>query len=116
MPEEFNMTNHIIVRKPKGRSWKMWAHDYGEHGFNHASPDKKWVEIHGLSEPVVPVEVYEDKEGTMLGWLDKNDDYPTMIWHKKIFEICFPYGSAAEVAAGKGVVLQLSIRRRENED
>lgn len=100
------------------RTWKMWGHEIKSHDgkgleYHHCSPDRKWVEMHGLDDPVVPVVVTESEAGKWLGWIEKGMDFPTMIWHEKVFEICFPYGSAIEVKKGRGNVVRLEIRRDE---
>ena len=100
----------------KNRQWKMWGHEVQAHGGGveyHHCGEKRWVELHGLSEPVVPVIVTESDKGKWLGWIETGETVPTMIWHDRIFEICFPYGSAIEVKAGKGEVVRLEIRKDE---
>lgn len=69
--------------------------------------------MHGLTEPVVPVVLTESENGKFLGWIDTGTETPCMIWHEKIFEICFPYGSKAEVDLGRGKVVRLEIRKDE---
>ncbi|KMV15921.1 hypothetical protein ACT17_22760 [Mycolicibacterium conceptionense] len=61
------------------------------------------------------VTVTENAGGEYLGWVDAGceDDPPVMIQHEKIFEISFPYGSAAEVRAGRGSIVRLSVTAAE---
>ena len=96
--------------------WKMWAHEIdgidGRKEYHHCGA-KWWVELHGLSSPVVPVVMTEDEKGTWLGWIETGTTDPTMVWHERVFEICFPYGSKIEVESGKGRVVRLSIRKDE---
>lgn len=102
--------------KSVSRQWEMWGHELKTHDgkgfeYHHCSPDRRWVEMHRLSEPVVPVVVSESPSGNFLGWIETGTDVPTMIWHERIFDICFPYGSKAEVEAGHGRVVRLELRR-----
>lgn len=68
-----------------------------------------YVRFHGCDEPT-PITVMEDSDGTHLGWIDTGETDPVMVLDHRIFEIQFPYGSNAEVEAGKGRVVRLSIR------
>lgn len=103
-------------------SWDMWAHDRGGRFDNPG--EEWWVQIHGLPYPVVPVTVTEvapdDPGATHWGWIDSASSrsrlagVPCMIWASKAaFGAQFPYGVAAEVAAGKGQVVRLRITPRE---
>ena len=67
------------------------------------------VRAHGCDAPKSVV-VTEDPDGTHLGWIDTGETEPVMILRKEIFEIQFPYGSNAEVEAGRGRVVCLSVR------
>jgi len=67
-------------------------------------------------EPVVPVNVVIDSEGTYFGWQDTGSDYIAMIYHHLgLLEMCFPYGSKAEIAAEKGNIVRLKVTRRDSE-
>jgi hypothetical protein len=59
----------------------------------------------------VPVDVIESDDGDFLGWIDTGDTSPEMIYHNRVFEICFAYGSKVEVERGKGVVVKLTIQK-----
>jgi hypothetical protein len=104
--------------------WDMWAHDRGDRFDNPG--EKWWVELHGLPYPVVPVTVTEvagdAPDATHWGWIDAKGSasrlagVPCMIWASKAaFGAQFPYGVAAEVAAGKGQVVRLRITARTPE-
>jgi hypothetical protein len=95
------------------RSWTLYAHDNGPTGlvryahFGH----KRYVELHGLQQPIVEVEICEDPQGNYWGWLDKDAEKPTMIWGSEpAFSMCFPYGPQVEVERGKGEILKLSVK------
>ena len=103
----------------EGTAWPMWAHDRNGQ-YQHVG-EKRWVEIHGLPDPVVPVtvtEVADDApDGTHWGWIwaDRELDHgqPCMIWaFRGAFDAQFPYGPDAEVKAGKGRVVRLRITGR----
>ena len=66
-------------------------------------------------EDIVEVLVFESETGIYHGWIDTGKTVPEMIHHKKIFEICFAYGSAAEVERGRGRVVKLDIKEYEGE-
>lgn len=68
-----------------------------------------YVQMHGCAHPA-PVLVSEDPDGKYLGWLGTDRSNPTMILKSNVFEIQFPYGSRAEVKAGKGTVLTLDVQ------
>lgn len=118
-----------------GRTWKLWAS-------RHAN-DKLWnvgarrfVELHGTSHPIVPVlteEILGDpyqSEVTHYGWQHvegsryRHSDVPVMIQVRTgteprrsmmFLDMCFPYGVAAEVEAGRGSVLALRITERSED-
>jgi len=93
--------------------WRMWAHRYDD-GDLHNLGERWWVEIHGLREPIVEVDVVEvaddDPAATHWGWMDPGDTEPVMIYPREfLFSMCFPYGVQAEVDAGKGRVVRLAV-------
>jgi len=98
-------------------SWRMFAHRY-EDGQLYNLGEKWWVQVHGLSEPIVEVDVTEvavdDESGTHWGWLRSTRDVPEMIWPKRfLLGMCFPYGPEIEEKSGKGRVVRLAVREIE---
>lgn len=100
--------------------WQMWAHRYCD-GLLYNLGEKWWVEIHGLSELIVEVDVREVSDGdpsaTHWGWLDAKPEKtePLMIWPRQgLFEMQFPYGSKVEVDRGKGRVVRLAVTEVED--
>lgn len=96
--------------------WRMFAHRCGGHNGTYLAHlgERRWVEIHGLEEPIVPVQVreveHDDPAGTHWGWLGTGKDTPTMIWPSRVqFNMCFPYGPAVEAEHGKGRILRLAV-------
>jgi hypothetical protein len=94
-------------------AWWMFAHRYDD-GLLWNVGSIRFVEHHGLSEPIVKVDVHEVAEdspdGTHWGWLDSDDRDPTMIYpHRGMLEMCFPYGSKVEIERGKGRVVRLAV-------
>jgi hypothetical protein len=71
-----------------GRSWKLWAYRYESGALWHVGA-RKWVQLHGLDRPLVPVlveEILGDRYAeavTHYGWQDRedvrHDDVPAMI-------------------------------------
>jgi len=53
----------------------------------------------------------ESKRGKFLGWIETGKNEPVMVWHERIFEICFAYGSKVEVDKGRGKVVRLEISK-----
>lgn len=99
-----------MVEKPQ--SWDLWAHEIKDR-FWHIGT-KHWVELHLLADPVVPVTVTVDPNGSYYGWLDNKDDTPSMVWPAEIlFEMCFPSGSKPYVDAGRGRAVRLIIQKRD---
>ena len=97
------------------QTWRMFCHDCKDHKggqyFAHFGA-KRWVELHGLRDPIVEVELTENPDGQYYGWLRTNSTEPTMIQpHRSLFEICFPYGSKAGVDAGQGTVLRFDVKK-----
>ena len=64
-----------------------------------------------------PVLLVEDPDGPYYGWLygsDRPGRGPVMVQpHPGLFEMQFPYGSAAEVERGAGRVVRLRLEPRE---
>ena len=66
-------------------------------------------------EPVVPIQVDIDENGEYVGWQDTGSDTVCMIYqHIILLRMCFPYGIKVEIESGKGKVVHLSIKRKEN--
>ena len=97
------------------KQWKMWAHFY-KNLFRHCG-SKRYVEIHHIDEPIVPVVLTESPTGRYWGWLENDGkDTPTMIWPSKMqVEMCFPYGPKAESDRGRGRLIQLDIQKDETQ-
>lgn len=94
-------------------TWDMYAAPSDHHEKEWLTVgDRRYVRMHGCADPV-PVRLTEDPAADYLGWIETGEDIPVMIHHKKIFDICFPYGSAAEVEKGRGRVVPLRIEERE---
>lgn len=97
----------------------MWAHhltDVDGDTFYMNFGDKWWVDLHGLGDPVVQVALTGDPKGAYFGWLEVRKGYvgddvkgPGLILRKELFEIQFPYGSKAEVEAGRGFVKVFTV-------
>lgn len=117
-----------------GRTWKLWAHRYESGKLLHIG-QRRWVEIHQLSCPIVPVlaeEVLGDPyapEVTHYGWqyvegsLFRHGDAPTMIQIRAssdperamgLLNICFPGGIEGALAKGDGSVVALRITERQD--
>lgn len=90
-------------------------HDTGEPFYCHASPSRRWVELHFLSHPIVKVRVRERQPSDPLsnywGWLDAaNPAAYTMVWPSEVqLDMCFPYGPQAEEARGRGRKVNLIV-------
>lgn len=97
---------------PDGQ-WRMFAHRYDD-GLLYNLGEKWWVEIHGLSEPVVTVDVREveddSPEGTHWAWIKTGESEPLFSHpYRGGLEICFTYGSKVEVERGKGRIVRLAV-------
>lgn len=90
-------------RNPRGAEWL-------------AIGDKRDLRMHGCAQPV-PVTLISDVKGDYRGWVSHNASdmkkSPTMVQHKKIFNVQFPSGAEAAEQAGRGRVVLLRIERRE---
>lgn len=95
-------------------TWQMFAgRDERNGGFRNIG-HRRYVEMYG-HDPVA-VTVTEDPDGPYFGWLRAATSWseavtePSMIQqHEGIFGMQFPYGYEAEVKAGRGRVVKLSI-------
>lgn len=58
----------------------------------------------------VPVTVTIDDGGPYWGWLDGRGTYPEFIFHRRMLvNMCFTYGPQAEVGAGRGRIVRLTV-------
>lgn len=96
----------------------MFAHRSEKTGRFYPVGSRAYVEAHVFRQPILSVLVAEvpddDETATHWGWMRhasahyQADMEPHMIWGSHAqFEVCFPYGSQAEVDRGKGRVLRL---------
>lgn len=93
--------------------WRMWAHRY-ESGELFNFGERQWVELHGLPDPILEVDVAEvaedDLAATHWGWMETGSTEPEMIYPRKfLLSMCFHYGVQAEVDAGRGRVVRLAV-------
>lgn len=92
------------------RTWLMWALPGQRPGTFDAAGHRRFAQAHSTTEPAVPVRVVEDPDGDHFGWIATGEHEPTMIHsHLMGLRICMPYGIDAEVQAGRGRVVTLSI-------
>lgn len=100
--------------------WQLFAHRSLVNGRFYPVGSRAYVEAHCFDSPVLQVRVEEvagdDETATHWGWMRNAsahypaDSEPHMIWASRAqFEMCFPYGSLAEVDRGKGRVLRLRV-------
>lgn len=116
------------MEKRVGRSWNL--HACASRGTYWHLSAKRWVELHGLKDPIVPVLAEEwlgevrDPEVTHYGW--EYTDKPgsvTMIWPRAkgradlvpwlSLNMCFAYGMQVEIDAGKGKMVALRVVQTE---
>lgn len=107
-----------------GRAWSLHAHDV--RGTYWHVGERRWVEMHGLTHPIVPVIAREhigdarDPKVTHYGWEYANKPgRVAMIWPRAsgredispwmLLGMCFTYGMQAEIDAGKGKMVALRI-------
>lgn len=87
----------------------MWGH-VSKNGVFLDLGDFRFVTMHGHApDQISQVLLTEDAVGNYFGWLPTGGLIPCMIYHPKVFEVCFAYGSQAEVERGRGVVIPLRI-------
>jgi hypothetical protein len=96
--------------------WEMWALANTSAGgiaggFAYPSPHRRSTEAYrSRGEDIVWVVLTEDADGPYYGWIGTDDEYPHMVYgHQILFNMCCPYGPQAEVKAGNGRVVRLSI-------
>lgn len=99
-------------------TWSMHAHE--RNGVLQHLGERWWVELHGLRDPIVEVEVREvpgdDPAATHWAWTREGRDKPEfgLAWPNwGAFSMQFPYGPDAEMEAGKGRVVRLAVRKAD---
>lgn len=101
-------------------TWQMYAgrdtHNGGYKNFGHP----RYVEMYGHTE-IVPVTLTEDPDGPYYGWMGSESIVAGKVWSEAdtepqmiqqfegLFAMQFTYGVEAEVKAGKGRVVRLSV-------
>jgi hypothetical protein len=101
-------------------NWNLYAHESLKHQsketwFSHIG-EKRWVELHLLKEPIVPVLVSLDPNGDYYGWIKTGKEVPNMIYPKLfLLSMCFPYGVEAAERNGEGKIVRLTVIKREDE-
>jgi hypothetical protein len=122
-----------------GRTWKLWAYRYESGKLWHVG-EKRWVELHQLACPIVPVlveEILGDRfvpEVTHYGWQTTkahphwSGDKPSMIQVRggnnpanlrralMYLSMCFPYGLDAAIKHGDGDIIGLRITERAEQE
>ncbi len=117
------------------RVWKLWAYRYESGRLWHVG-ERRWVELHQLSHPIVPVLVEEilgdpyAPEVTHYSWQYvegsryRHGDAPTMIQVRTgpdperammFLDMCFPNGLAVAIEKGDGNVVALRITQRQED-
>lgn len=113
-------------------TWSMHAHRYENGQLWHVG-HKRWVQLHGISCPIVAVLVEQmdcdptSPEVTHYGWWDlatecqKESTEPTLIYPRTgrsgrpditpwmLLGMCFAYGIDVEASSGKGRMVCLRI-------
>lgn len=113
----------MAKKKTLARTWNLWAHRMPD-ALWHIG-ERRWVELHGLTDPLVPVLVEEwlgdqrAAEVTHYGWQGTDKTDPCMIQIRTgtenpmmFLSMCMPYGLQAEIDAGTGKVVALKITER----
>ena len=100
-------------------TWTLWGYDYGHNTklndrlFLHIGP-KRYVELHGLKEPIVEILATEDPEGAYHGWLPAGIATPCWIWPSQVQrDMCFPYGPKVAEEKGEGKRMRFTVRAKE---
>jgi hypothetical protein len=98
------------IRTLTETSWLMWA-VRKERGYTNPGHRRTASAYAQPGEPVEQVIVTETEDGSYYGWLRTGESVPTMIYDHRIpFNMCFPYGVQAEVKAGNGRVVRLTVK------
>jgi len=90
-------------------SWKMFVYKYPDCYMHFGC--YAYVKIHGLSYPIVEVELTENENGEYYGWIDSEGDLNgSLVWPSNAqTEMCFAYGSKIEEERGRGKKIRLSV-------
>ena len=90
-----------------------WAVRFkGEYTYIYESEWVYEMAGHGDGEPAEAVELVADPEGDYLGWLSvrEGNSVPVMVKLRSLFSMQFTYGVQAEVDAGRGLAVGLTLR------
>lgn len=89
-------------------------HD-GKISYLTASPDLRFVKIHGFPQPIVTLRIRERRDGdppsNYYGWLatDRPGEYQFVWPSEGQLEMCFPYGSKSREELGYGRKVNLIV-------
>jgi hypothetical protein len=83
--------------------------------FTDIFPHSSQVRFSGYeNDEIFKVNAVEDVAGDYYGWQDTGaEDYVMIYPELFLLEMCFPYGSKAEVERGEGRVVRLNITEVE---
>jgi hypothetical protein len=113
-PTDTNNTAGSDCQERLVRHWDMFAQDYGNERWMHFG-SKRYADMHGGSEPTVPVRLTEDPDGAYHGWIETGEDTPSMIWPSRAqLTMCFAYGVQVEIDKGRGVPIRLRCESLPN--
>lgn len=101
---------------PPVTSWRM----YGVRLRGDAAAASRWTACEsdirtarcyagGRPDSVVPVVARLDSRGEYAGWVETGSGELSMVQHRRVFDIQFPYGYRVEQDAGMGCRVRLSI-------
>lgn len=86
---------------------EQW-HDFGR--------TKLWVSTCG-EEPIFPVEIIEDEQGSHFAWWDNKDQrFHSLWWSRQLLDMCFANGHERAEARGEGKFCTVSVTIREEQE
>lgn len=95
------------------RTWDLLAKNAED--ITRITDITQWIQALRMSgvrdENIIKVRLIEDPEGDFRGWLDTNETMISMVQHKLIFNIQFPYGAEGAVENGEGEIVPLRLER-----
>ena len=95
----------------------MFAHHYPNTErapFRHFCPTPRQVRFHGAGE-IVQVDLVDDADGPLLGWLATGEERPSLIQPAIAFPMQFPGSVEGEVARGRGEAVRLRVENVQKE-
>lgn len=104
------MADSLMIRYCTKRLRIQDGKEYYTNIFSHEKAVKMCT---NSSEKILKVDVREaknDEETPYVGWLDSEGNISLIFPNLTLLEVCFPYGTKAEIERGRGRIIRVIIK------